>query len=218
MSSTTISTVFDENTGIIKNIVLDDNTLAPLAVGAGDFTTVGGDATEVITVTGALPGDTAYVTVKTNGATPRTISSFAVTADTLTVTMSGDPADDHVLAYAVYHPESDTVAKYTLSSGGAAFATGHRSLVPAQSQQTSASSLKTARRAEGAVTWSGSGKTLALTITGVAATDEVYAEIITEPTQAATLVSAVPTTNTVTFTLSAANTSNDAVIKYFVYS
>lgn len=218
MTSTTIGTVFDENTGIIKTIALDDNTLAPAQVGSGDFTTVGGDATEVITVTGALPGDTAYVTVKTNGATPRTISSFAVTADTLTVTMSGDPADDHVLSYAVYHPGSDTQEKYVLSSGGAAFAVGHRSLVPTQSIQTSASSLKTARRAEGSVTWSGSLATLALTITGVAATDEVYAEIIGEPTQAANLVSAVPTTNTVTFTLSAANTSNDAVIKYAVYS
>ena len=69
---------------------------------------------------------------------------------------------------------ADVQEKYDLSSGGAAFATGHRSMIPT-TLKTSASSLKTTRRAEGSVTWSGSGSTLALTLTGVAATDEVYA-------------------------------------------
>jgi len=144
MASTTVQTSYDENTGIITLIPLDDNSLAPVT-------------------------------------------------------------------------STDVQEKYTYSAGGAAFAAGHRSLLPT-TQATSASSLKTARRAEGSVTWSGGLTTLALTLTGVAATDEVYAEIITEPTEAANLVSAVPTTNTITFTLGAANTSNDAVIRYVVYS
>lgn len=69
----------------------------------------------------------------------------------------------------------------------------------------------------GKITWSGSGASLATTVTGVAATDIVIASIQTVPTQAAYLVSAAPTTNTVTIVLSAANTSNDAVISYTVF-
>jgi uncharacterized protein involved in propanediol utilization len=68
----------------------------------------------------------------------------------------------------------------------------------------------------GKITWSGSGASLATTVAGVAATDIVVASIQTVPTQAAYLVSAAPTTNTVTLILSAANTSNDAVISYQV--
>ncbi len=68
----------------------------------------------------------------------------------------------------------------------------------------------------GKITWSGSGASLATTVTGVASTDIVIASIQTAPTQAAYLVSAAPTTDTVTLVLSAANTSNNAVISYQV--
>lgn len=68
----------------------------------------------------------------------------------------------------------------------------------------------------GKVTWTGSGASKAATIAGVVSTDVVVASIQTVPTQAAYLVSAAPTTDTVTFVLSAANTSNDAVISYQV--
>lgn len=68
----------------------------------------------------------------------------------------------------------------------------------------------------GKITWSGSGATLATTVNGVAATDIVMATIQGAPSQAAYLVSAAPTTNTITLVLSAANTSNDAVIAYQV--
>ena len=68
----------------------------------------------------------------------------------------------------------------------------------------------------GNATWSGSGASKAVTVTGVASTDIVVATIKTVPTQAAYLVSVVPTTDTITITLSAANTSNDAVIAYQV--
>ena len=68
----------------------------------------------------------------------------------------------------------------------------------------------------GKITWSGSGASLATTVTGVASTDIVVATIQTAPTQAAYIKSAAPTTDTITLTLSAANTSNDAVIAYQV--
>jgi len=68
----------------------------------------------------------------------------------------------------------------------------------------------------GTYTWLGSGATAALTVTGVAATDIVIATIRVKPTQAAYLVRAVPSTNTITFELSAANTGNDAQISYLV--
>lgn len=70
----------------------------------------------------------------------------------------------------------------------------------------------------GKITWSGSGATLATAgLTGVASTDIVQATIQTKPTEAAYLVSAAPTTDTITLVLSAANTSNDAVIAYTVF-
>ena len=69
----------------------------------------------------------------------------------------------------------------------------------------------------GSVTWSGSGATLASSVNGVLSTDLITATISTKPTQAAYLVRATPTTDTITFELSAANTSNDAVITYTVF-
>ena len=69
----------------------------------------------------------------------------------------------------------------------------------------------------GKITWSGSGASLATTVTGVLSTDIVLVTIQTAPTQAVYVKSAAPTTDTVTITLSAANTSNDAVIGYTVY-
>lgn len=69
----------------------------------------------------------------------------------------------------------------------------------------------------GTITWSGSGASLATTVSGVAATDIVLASFLVNPTQAAYITKIVPTTNTITITLSAANTSNDAQVSYVVY-
>lgn len=69
----------------------------------------------------------------------------------------------------------------------------------------------------GKITWSGSGVSLATTVSGVVSGDIVEATIQTAPTQAAYLVSAAPTTDTITLVLSAANTSNNAVIAYTVF-
>ena len=68
----------------------------------------------------------------------------------------------------------------------------------------------------GEYTWSGSGASCAETVTGALASDIVIASIQSAPTQAASLKSVAVTENTVTTTLSAANTSNDAVIAYVV--
>lgn len=66
------------------------------------YTTVGGSATEAITITGLAVGDIPNVTVNTNGATPRTITTAKVTSNTLTVVFSGDPAADHVINIVVH--------------------------------------------------------------------------------------------------------------------
>ncbi len=69
---------------------------------AGTFTTAGGDANESITVTGVTSADIVSVTVKTAGATPRSIVSAAAGTDAIAVVLSGDPSTDHVLQYIVH--------------------------------------------------------------------------------------------------------------------
>ena len=69
----------------------------------------------------------------------------------------------------------------------------------------------------GTFTWTGGGASKAVTVDGVAATDIVVASFLVNPTEAAYIAKVVPTTNTITVTLSTANTSNDAQISYVVY-
>ena len=68
----------------------------------------------------------------------------------------------------------------------------------------------------GTFTWTGGGASKAVTVDGVAATDIVVASFLVNPTEAAYIAKVVPTTNTITVTLSTANTSNDAKISYVV--
>lgn len=84
--------------------VLAGATTAPshAVVAAGTFTTAGGDASETITVAGALSTDTVSVSVKTAGSTPRTVTAAAAASGSIAVTMSGDPSTDHVLQYHVF--------------------------------------------------------------------------------------------------------------------
>lgn len=90
-------------------------TLAKLASGiapshvvkfAGTFTTLGGDASEAITVTGAAATDIVQVSVKTAGGTPRSIVAAAAATNAINVTLSGDPSTDHVLQYIVLRAAS----------------------------------------------------------------------------------------------------------------
>lgn len=68
---------------------------------AGTFTTLGGDANEAITVTGAAATDIVFVGVKTAGGTPRSIVSAVGATNAVNVVLSGDPSTDHVLFYVV---------------------------------------------------------------------------------------------------------------------
>lgn len=78
---------------------LDDGILPSHVVKyAGEFTTVGGDATEVITVTGVTATDLVFVISKSGNAN---VLRAVPTTNTITVTMSADPGNDDVLAYMV---------------------------------------------------------------------------------------------------------------------
>lgn len=68
---------------------------------SGSFTTVGGDATETITIAGVLATDSVHVTVAAVGSTPRIIITAIAIAGAITVTLADDPAADHVLNYSV---------------------------------------------------------------------------------------------------------------------
>jgi hypothetical protein len=69
---------------------------------AGTHTTAGGDASESITAAAVVSTDIVVVTVKTAGATPRSVVAAAAGTGSIAVTMSGDPSTDHVLQYVVY--------------------------------------------------------------------------------------------------------------------
>lgn len=98
------------NNAITTAKILNANvTLAKLAAGitpshvikfGGQVTTAGGAAAEAITVTGAVAAtDRAFVQVVDNGTNNVTVLQAVVTADTLTVTFSGDPGADTVINY-----------------------------------------------------------------------------------------------------------------------
>ena len=82
----------------------DGKALGGDVIEVGEFTTLGGDATESIPLTDVLAGDIVFVTLHTAGSTPRTITSAVAVAGAITVTMSGDPSTDHVLSYLVVRP------------------------------------------------------------------------------------------------------------------
>jgi predicted RecA/RadA family phage recombinase len=71
-------------------------------VGAGLFTTAGGDATESIPCLGAAVGDIPQVTINTVGTGSRTVTSAICTTNAITVTLSGDPSNDTVLNWTVH--------------------------------------------------------------------------------------------------------------------
>jgi len=69
----------------------------------------------------------------------------------------------------------------------------------------------------GVVTWSGAGASLAHTVTGALDTDIVSAVLRVKGTEPSYLVSAIPSADTVTFTVDVANTSNDTQVDFIVY-
>jgi hypothetical protein len=75
--------------------------LAGTAKFAKQYTTVGGAAAEAITVTGLLATDLAFVQVVDNGSGNVTVLQAVCTANTLTVTFSGNPGADTVINYLI---------------------------------------------------------------------------------------------------------------------
>lgn len=76
--------------GLLKHIGSDDA-----------YTTVGGNAAEVIAVVGAASGDKVVVGLLNDGSNNRTIVSAVAGTDTLTITFSGDPGNDAIISYMV---------------------------------------------------------------------------------------------------------------------
>lgn len=81
---------------------VDGNTVASHKIfAAGTQATSAGSPSQTITVAGALSSDIVMVTLKTAGATPRTVLTASAAAGQINVVMSGDPSTDHVLQYQV---------------------------------------------------------------------------------------------------------------------
>lgn len=66
---------------------------------AAQYTTVGGAAAEAITIPGLLATDLADIQVVNNGTGNVTVLEAACTANTLTVTFSGNPGADTIINY-----------------------------------------------------------------------------------------------------------------------
>jgi len=70
------------------------------------YTTTGGAAAEVITVTGAVAGDKVIVSLYDNGTNNVSIVSAVAGTDQITVTFSADPGNDTIIAYQVLRATS----------------------------------------------------------------------------------------------------------------
>lgn len=100
-----------QNNAITTVKILNANvTLAKLSAGitpshvvkfAANYTTTGGAAAEAIAVVGALNTDLAFVQLVAPGTNTVTVSIAVMTADTLTVTFSGDPGADAIINYQI---------------------------------------------------------------------------------------------------------------------
>lgn len=68
----------------------------------------------------------------------------------------------------------------------------------------------------GSVTWTGGGTSLTHDVAPALTTDHVICSFDTLPTETSTVSGKVTSNGTLTFTLTAANTSNNAIISYIV--
>jgi len=99
------------NNAITTAKILDANvTLAKLAAGitpshiikyAGQTTTVGGAAAEAFVINGVLNTDRAFVQIVDNGTGNVTALQAVCTANTLTITFSGNPGNDTIFNYQI---------------------------------------------------------------------------------------------------------------------
>lgn len=81
-------------------------TAAGTVIAAAEYTTVGGSATEVISLPGkGITGSSVVVaTLNTAGTTPRTISSVFAGTNQISVVFSGDPGNNTIINYIVTSP------------------------------------------------------------------------------------------------------------------
>lgn len=79
---------------------IDASAFVPALAGTVD--SVGGSADEDYDVPGILDTDVVLVTVKSAGAVPRSIVQAFGSEDMLSISYSGDPDDDHTVAYVVF--------------------------------------------------------------------------------------------------------------------
>lgn len=106
-----IVTAMIANGAVTTVKIADANvTLAKLSAGiapvgvikfAGQDTTVGGAAAEAFVIPGVLVTDLAFIQVVNDGTNNRTVLQAVCTANTLTVTFSGDPGADLVFNYQI---------------------------------------------------------------------------------------------------------------------
>lgn len=66
---------------------------------AGEFTTVGGDSSESISVPGALATDLAFVMLKDLGTNQETVLAAVAGTDAIAVEFTGDPGADEIVCY-----------------------------------------------------------------------------------------------------------------------
>lgn len=79
-------------------------TTSSMLLTADQYTTVGGAAAEAITIAGLAATDLAYVQVVDNGTGNVTALQAVCTANTLTVTFSGNPGADTIINYQILRP------------------------------------------------------------------------------------------------------------------
>lgn len=69
----------------------------------GSYSTVGGAAVEVATISGVSAGDIVVCSFKSSGAIPVTVEGAEATdTDEVTFTFSADPDNDHVVNYIIF--------------------------------------------------------------------------------------------------------------------
>jgi len=79
-------------------------TTSSLLLTAAQYTTAGGGAGEAITITGLATTDLAFVQMVDDGTNNVTIIDAVATANTLTITFSGDPGNDAIVNYQILRP------------------------------------------------------------------------------------------------------------------
>lgn len=133
--------------------------------------------------------------------------------DINSVAVSGDVTIDNTGAVTIAALAVDTAELAADAVDGTKLADNAVSLEHLDAAMTPSHIVKYA----GEFTWTGGGASKAETVAGVLATDIVMITLQTVPSEAAYVVTGAASTDTVTVVLSAANTSNDAVVAYVVY-